>query len=197
MARMAQTIGVVLAGGEGRRFGSAKGAVVLGGSTLADRAARTLKPLCGSVLVSVAQGSANPAPPYPAVEDGGPRRGPLGGLAAAFAATGRADLLVLACDYPAVGTGFLRALLAAGEGTDDLVFPVDGAGRDHPLVGLWRRSSEPAVCSALAAGALKVQALLPDLRVRRLPAPVFPNFELPRVLANVNWPEDLAVFRDA
>jgi len=37
---MAQRIGVVLAGGLGRRLGKPKGDVVLGGSTLADRAAR-------------------------------------------------------------------------------------------------------------------------------------------------------------
>jgi len=196
-AGVAQTIGLVLAGGEGRRFGTPKGAVVLGGSTLADRAARALKPLCGSVLVSVAKGGVNPAPAYVSVEDRGPRCGPLGGLAAAFAATGKADLLVLACDYPAVGTSFLRSLVSAGEGDGDLVFPVDDTGRDHPLVALWRRSSEAAVRAALEENAFKVQALLPDLSVRRLPVQVFPNFDLRRVLSNVNWPEDLDAFTDA
>ncbi len=194
---MAQTIGVVLAGGEGRRFGTPKGEVVLGGLTLADRAARALKPLCGSVLVSIVKGGANPAPAYPAVEDHGVRCGPLGGIKAAFASTGKADLLVLACDYPAVGTSFLRSLLAAAQGGDDLVFPVDDAGRDHPLVALWRRSAESVVDTALASNAFKVQALFPDLMLRRLPAQVFPNFDLRRVLANVNWPEDLVAFQDA
>lgn len=194
---MAQTIGVVLAGGEGRRFGVAKGEIVLGGGTLADRAARALRPVCGSVVISVARGAPNPAPSYAAVEDATVRQGPLGGIAAAFAATGRADLLVLACDYPAVGTSFLRSLLAASEGSDDLVMPVDAAGRDHPLVALWRRGAEAVVRAALAENALKVQAILPDLAVRRLPAAVFPNFELSRVLANVNWPADLEPFRDA
>jgi molybdopterin-guanine dinucleotide biosynthesis protein A len=194
---MPQLIGVVLAGGEGRRFGRPKGEVVLGGSTLADRAARALKPLCGSVIVSVAKGAQNPARGYPAVEDDGARRGPLGGIAAVFASTGKADLLVLACDYPAVGTSFLRSLLAEAQGPEDLWFPVDDAGRDHPLVGLWRRTAEPAVRAALAAGEFKVQALLPDLEVRRLPGPVFPNFDLRRTLSNVNWPDDLDGFKDA
>ena len=194
---MAQTIGVVLAGGEGRRFGGPKGGVVLGGSTLADRAARALKPLCGGVIVSIVKGGSNPAPGYPTIEDQGPRRGPLGGLAAAFASTGKADLLVLACDYPAVGTSFLRSLLAAAEGGDDLVLPVDDSGRDHPLVALWRRTAEVAVRAALEENAFKVQALFPDLSVRRLPVQVFPNFDLRRVLSNVNWPPDLDAFRDA
>ena len=194
---MAQTIGVVLAGGAGRRFGTPKGNVMLGGSTLAERAARALKPLCGSVVVSVAPGASNPAPGCPAIEDDAPGRGPLAGIASAYRATGQADLLVLACDYPAVGTSFLRSLLAEGSGHEDLVMPVDAAGRDHPLVALWRRSAFPAVEAALAEGALKVSALFPDLAVRRLPSALFPNFELTRVLANVNWPDDLAIFRDA
>jgi len=194
---VAQRIGVVLAGGEGRRFGEPKGDVVLGDSTLAERAARALKPLCGGVIVSIAKGGTNPAPGYPTVEDQGPRRGPLGGIAAAFASTGQADLLVLACDYPAVGTSFLRSLVLAAEGPGDLIFPVDAAGRDHTLVALWRRTAEPVVLAALSEKAFKVQALLPDLEVRRLPAQVFPNFDLKTVLANVNWPEDFDVFKGA
>ncbi len=191
---MAQLIGVVLAGGEGRRFGRSKGEVPLGGSTLADRAARAVKPLCGSVIVSIAKGEGNPAPGYATVEDHGPRRGPLGGLSAAFASTGQADLLVLACDYPAVGSSFLRSLVAAAEGAGDLAFPVDPTGRDHPLVALWRRSAEAVVNDALRDNLLKVHAILPDLEVRRLPSQVFPNFDLRRVLSNVNWPEDLEEF---
>ena len=194
---MAQTIGVVLAGGEGRRFGGPKGEVLLHGSTLAERAARTLKPLCGSVIVSVTKGGTSPAPGFACVEDERAGRGPLGGLAAAFASTGRADLLVLACDYPAVGTSFLRSLLATADESADLVFPVDPNGRDHPLVALWRRTAEATVFAALAENALKVQAVLADLEVRRIPPQVFPNFDLRRVLANVNWPGDLDPFGDA
>lgn len=194
---MAQTIGVVLAGGEGRRFGGGKAEAQLGGASLAERAVRALRPLCGSVVVSIARGGTNPAPGQPVVEDAGSRVGPLGGIAAAFAATGQADLLVLACDYPAVGTSFLRALLAQAGTGDDLVFPVDDGGRDHPLVALWRRSCEGVVREALAERALKLQSILPDLSVRRLPAAVFPNFDLLRVLANVNWPSDFEAFLDA
>ena len=42
-----------------------------------------------------------------------------------------------------------------------------------------------------------MQALFPDLQLRRLPSPVFPNFDLRHVLSNVNWPEDLDRFKDA
>ena len=74
---------------------------------------------------------------------------------------------------------------------------MDEGGRDHPLVALWRRTSEPVVREALAQRAYKVQSILPDLSVRRLPAAVFPNFDLVRTLANVNWPSEFEPFLDA
>jgi molybdopterin-guanine dinucleotide biosynthesis protein A len=93
-----------------------------------------------------------------------------------------------------VATRYRRSLLAAADGPDDVVMPVDPGGRDHPLVALWRRGAEDAVRSALDEGALKVQAVLPDLAVKRLTPPLFPNFDLARVLTNVNWPRDLDAF---
>ena len=83
---MAQTIGLVLAGGAGRRMGRSKGDLDLDGANLAERAARTLWPLCSSVVISIAPGARNPTPRFAAVEDEGPAfRGPLAGILPAFA----------------------------------------------------------------------------------------------------------------
>ena len=189
---MAQLIGLVLAGGEGSRLGRPKGSAVLGGITLAERAARSLRPLTGSVLISVAPGMANPAPKYAAVEDGAPAyRGPLSGIHAAMGVTGEADLLVLACDYPAVSTALLGRILEHARPGDDLVFVVDPAGRDHPLVGLWRRSTSARVREALEYRMLKVRGILADLAVRRLGPEALLDVDLARALVNVNEPQDL------
>ncbi len=188
---MPQRIGLVLAGGEGRRLGGRKAELSLGALNLAQRAARALMPLCSTVLVSVGPGQANPAPRFDAVEDAPPAgRGPLAGLAAAFAATGRADLLVLACDYPGVETPLLARLAEAATGEEDLVLPTDPAGRDHPLVAFWRRSAQATVCEAVAAGRFKVRGLLAELRVRRLGPAELAGFDLDRQLANLNRAED-------
>src|SRR4030095_5226331 len=92
MRPMAQTIGVVLAGGGGRPFGGGKAEARRGGAPLAERAARALRPLCGSVVISIAKGGANPAPGHATIEDVTPRTGPLGGFAAVVVATGEAEL---------------------------------------------------------------------------------------------------------
>ncbi len=189
---MNQVVGVVLAGGAGTRMGSPKGALNVDGKPLAERAAETLWPLCGTVLISVAPGARNPAPAFAAVEDDPPAgRGPLAGIAAAFARTGSADLLVLACDYPRVTPELLRLLLRQRDDAHDLVMPTDQAGRDHPLVALWRRSAEPPLLQALEDGVRKVATLMADLRVRRLGRQDLLGLEIPRLLTNVNTAADL------
>ncbi len=190
---MAQRIGLVLAGGEGTRMGGPKGEIVHGGVTLAQLAARALRPLCGGVVISVAFGARNPAPEFPAIEDPPPPgRGPLAGIQAAFATTGKADLLVLACDYPWITTDLLRTVAGAARPHDDVVLPVDAAGRDHPLAALWLRSAATAVREALDARQYKVQALLAMLQVHRLGGAVLAGYDTRALLRNVNWPEDLA-----
>ncbi len=192
---MAQRIGLVLAGGAGRRIGGPKGELLLGPTSLAERASTMLWPLCGSVLISTRPGERNPAPGFPALPDPLPAgRGPLVGIDAAFDATADADLLVLACDYPLVSETLLRRLLDAAGPADDVVLPSDFAGRDHPLVGVWARSAAPTVRSAVREGRLRVRGLLADLRVHRLGPPDLRDLDLDRVLCNLNTPDDLARF---
>ena len=154
-------IGLVLAGGAGRRMGRAKGALSLDGRPLAVRAATALAEVCRGVLISIAPGSANPAPGFPAVEDPPPAgRGPLAGIHAGFESSADADLLVLACDYPRVGPELLRGLTErAGEGYDIVMLASRRPERDHPLVALWSRATRDRVRDALQREQLAVRAL--------------------------------------
>jgi len=190
---MAQRVGLVLAGGRGERLGRSKGDLSYDGKTLAERAAALLWPICGSVLVSLSEGAENPAPGYPPLVDPPPSsRGPLAGIDAAFEATGDADLLVLACDYPFVTQELLRRLASHAMGEDDVVMMTDFTGRDHPLVALWCRCAAAGVREAVTAERLKVRGLLPDLAVRRLGPAEFRGIDLDRALFNLNRPEDLS-----
>jgi len=189
---MPQLIGVVLAGGRGSRFGKTKGDLILEGTTLADRAASALRPLCGSTLISISAGGQNPAPGFRTVEDSPPPgRGPLAGLLAAYDSTGKADLLVLACDYPRVSTRLLQEVVSAIGEEDDLVIVTDRQGRDHPLVGFWRRSAERHVRAAMEERTYKVRALLAEVNVRRVGPVELAGFDLDETLLNVNTIEDL------
>lgn len=189
---MSQLVGVVLAGGQGIRLGDTKGDLLIDGMTMARRAAGALWPLCGDILISLAVPGDNPAPEYRVVLDDNPERcGPLAGIRAAFSATGNSDLLVLACDYPNVDTSLMRTIVSSAIPGHDIVFPTDESGRDHPLVGLWRRNVEPAVNEAMEGRNYKVRALLSELAVQRLGPDDYPGIELNRVLINVNTIREL------
>jgi len=174
-------------------MGRAKGDLAVDdGVSLAEHAALTLGPLCGTVVISVAPGGENPAPDYSVVRDSEPAgRGPLAGIAAAFEATGSADLLVLACDYPRVETDVLEAILRVATPDDEMVIVTDGRGRDHPLVGLWRRAMEEPVRTALEIGLYKVRSLLAEARVRRLDLTSLPGQDPDAALINLNTRADL------
>lgn len=183
--------GVVLAGGAGRRFGAPKAYHVHRGRTLAEHAARKLDGLCDRVVISVGPGMAAPPGNREVVVDAAPaRRGPLAGLAAAWSADPRADLLVLACDYPAVPVELLRELRDRGvAGAPAAAIAVAADGCRHPLVAWWNRELRAAVETALAAGLLAVRDVLdgrPLVEVR----PAAPRAG-DDVLTNVNRIADL------
>ncbi len=189
---MVEPIGLVLAGGAGRRMGGAKGELRLdGGRTLALRAAEALAPVCRGVLISVRPGSDNPAPGYPAIEDPPPPgRGPLAGIQAGFENTDGAGLLVLACDYPHAETALLRRLPERAGEQQDVVMLTGGDGRDHPLVALWSGRTRSRVCLALEQGSFGVRKLIATWRLLRLGPADFPGLDLDARLVNVNTQED-------
>jgi len=192
---MTLPIGLVLAGGAGRRMGRSKGDLALDGCSLAVRAARTLETICGGVLISVRPGGDNPAPGFAAVPDSPPPgRGPLAGIDAAFRATDGGDLLVLACDYPRIDTEMMRRLLDRRSTRADLIHVAGADGRGHPLVGLWSRGVAAEVGRALEERRFKVRDLVDRVNALRIGPADFPEHDLERCLVNVNAPEDLESF---
>lgn len=189
---MPQRVGVVLAGGMGRRYGMPKAEVTYEGETLAERAAKTLWPHCASVLISVAHQSSLKFKDYDVVEDPAPgNQGPLAGISQAYELSGTSDLLVLACDYPLVDHEWMGALIEVARPDADLIMPTEPRGVDHPLIGIWRRTARPAVTEALNENRFRVRSILPDLDVHRVPAAVLPAPPYPRErLLNLNRAED-------
>ena len=162
--------GLVLAGGASRRFGRDKALEPSGEGTWAERAATRLAALgLRAVHLSVAQGQPNPAPDWPViVDESTDREGPLAAIAGALRARD-VQLLVLACDYPRMDDPLLAGLLAeaASRPEVDVILAVDGDGRDHPLVAVWRPSALAAMDRCLHAGRRAVRGVLDDLQVVR------------------------------
>ncbi|MEM7416704.1 MAG: molybdenum cofactor guanylyltransferase [Gemmatimonadota bacterium] len=110
-------LGVVLAGGRSRRFGSDKAVAVWAGRTLVTRAADSLRSLCDDVVVV---SSLHPdLPGVRTVPDTRPDEGPLAGIEAGLFVAEREDrdgVFVLACDMPAVDPEALRSLSEVFDG---------------------------------------------------------------------------------
>lgn len=177
-------VGVVLAGGAGRRLGGAKAIAELAGRPLVDRPLAALAAVVGRRAV-VARGDTA----LPALEAGvelwlepDGRRHPAVGIAHALACAGGAPVLCVAVDLPLLDAATLRRLLAADDGRHACVVP-RAAGVLQPLCALWR----PEAAEVLAGGGeAPMRALVGALD------PLMLHLEDARPFCNVNTPEELA-----
>lgn len=162
-------LGVVLAGGESRRFGSDKARALLDGVPLADHARATLAGFVGEVVTSGGEG----VPDLPA-----PGLGPLGGICGALhyaAARGYGAVLTIGCDTPFVPTETLEALARS---------PGAAFVADTPIIGRWPVELAGELERHLREG--------DDRSMRRWCALIGATPLTAPPIANINRPEDLA-----
>lgn len=149
--------GILLVGGESKRFGSPKALALLGGETLAARAHRTLAEACDEVI-AVGKLADGLELPFPLVDDGSPQRVPIVGVAAGVRAARHDLCVVLPVDCPLVDAAALRQLAAACTG--DAAHPPAG-----PIPGAYRRSALPALERQITGGKLSIWRALDGLAV--------------------------------
>ncbi len=168
-------LGVVLAGGQSRRFGSDKALAELGGRTLIDRAVAQLAHQCDAVVV--AGRDAAPAMTVPDRPHAG--MGPLGGLCGAL--------------HHAAARGFDAVLSVPVDGFDlpgDLLGELS-PGPAHcaaaPVIGLWPVAARDALDGLLATGEARAHSM------RAFAALVGARaISLSKLPFNINTPADLA-----
>lgn len=164
------------------------------GESFLNRSIRQLRPLCDELCISVGKN----LPPWGAHMVGTPvfdleeHAGPLGGVAAGFAATQADYLFVLAVDLPALTTKSLLHLRSEVGNTEErpppaLIIASEAAGeqRIQPLAGLWHRSLQQPLLDYLESGRRSVMgfiAPIPSIKV------AIAHFEL----RNMNAPSDLS-----
>jgi molybdopterin-guanine dinucleotide biosynthesis protein A len=177
-----QLTGALLVGGASSRFGSPKALAELDGETLAERGWRVLGELCEE-RIAVGKVADGLEVPFPLLDDGSGVRAPITGLVAALRAASNDVSVVLPVDCPLVAAGLLGELADACSDGLDAAIPQTG-----PLPGAYRASALPVLESALSAGRLSIRDALTELRVVNVECD-------PRLLANVNTPEELRRLR--
>ncbi len=179
-------IGVVLAGGIGRRIGGAKALIQLQGRPLIEYPLDALRSVLDEVAVIAKPDTRLPELPGVTVwiEPPEPRH-PLTGITEALRRAGGRPVVVCATDLPFVSAGVIRGL--AGHRVPDA--PAVVAGRDgeiQPLLGCYLPDAAALLSQAAAEGRAPLREV-----VQAIGASVFEVAD-PEVLFNVNSPQDLA-----
>lgn len=164
---------MLLVGGASARFGSNKALAVVDGEPLAERAWRLLGDACDE---RIAVGKNEFELPFPVLDDGSDLRAPIIGVVAALRAACHEVAVVVPVDMPRLTVAALHALAA---GCRDAAVPPTG-----PLPGAYAKRILPTLERAVADGRLGLRDALRGLDVATIDLD-------PRVLVNVNTPEDV------
>lgn len=190
---MTGVLGVLVAGGQGRRLSRStpKALVCLSGLTLLERAWAVLEAACDEGVVVAPAALALPVPAAMRIMDGPRAEGPLAGLVAGLGARSFERAVVLGVDFPLMRPAALAALRDQ-LGGETALLPAPG-GIPQPLAAVYGPAAAGALARALERGerALTPAALalrprlLDDGELARLPGGLENFF-------NLNTPDDLA-----
>ena len=178
-------LGVVLAGGLGRRLGGTKATVRLNGRHLISYPVGVLENALNEVAIVAKAGSELPGNlPRAAVwfEPDEPRH-PLMGVVHALEQAQTRSVLICACDMPLVTAELIQAIAGAHpEAASPVLARAEGLAQ--PLLGRYPQTALEPLRRALEEEASVLEA------VERL-KPLYHEVEDPTLVFNVNTPEDL------
>lgn len=172
--------GVILAGGQSRRFGSDKALYELDGNIMIHRVHQAIRNVAHPVCVSVSSQGIRYPIDAKHLADTYPDAGPLGGIYTALSQIDPGWLLVVAVDVPYLQPDDVQRLLAARTPSTDIVVAASD-GRIQPLAGCYHSRLAPAMKAWLQEGRRAVMPFIESFQVTRVALPS-------TSLVNVNTP---------
>jgi molybdopterin-guanine dinucleotide biosynthesis protein A len=166
-------LGVVLAGGEGRRMGRDKALIEQGGEPLWRRQLRVLKEAGAQTALVARRRDQQPLEGAPCIFDAFPDSGPMSGIHAALSAGDFPLVAILAVDMPGVDAAWFTWLKG-------LCGPGVGAAAEHdqsiePLAAIYPGDILAEVAGRIGRRELSARRLVEDLaragRMRLAPIP--------------------------
>lgn len=180
-------LGVVLAGGQGRRLNGSKATAKLAGRPLASYPVQAMRAAGLQTLVVAKPGSVLPDLGCRVLLEPSSPQHPLCGILAALRASEGRPLVVCACDMPFVPSSLLAWLGAL----DAPLAIADDGERSHPLLGRYDATLLDALTRQLERPASMRKAIA-ELGARILGADELEHFGDPqRICLNINTPTDL------
>jgi molybdopterin-guanine dinucleotide biosynthesis protein A len=185
--RERQPIGVILAGGEGRRIGGDKAIARLAGTPLMAYPLQAMRAVVRDLAVVAKPDTRLPELSGVAIwiEPAQPRHPLVGILHALREAAGR-PVLVCAADMPLITADALTTLATADAGCAPAVIATSEEAL-QPLLGLYLPAAAALLADAAGAWDRPLRAVVSAIGPRLL------ELQDPRLAFNVNTPDDLAV----
>lgn len=183
---------VILSGGASRRMGRDKALLPYAGTTLLQALIDQYAPH-SPVAVSVNRTGRFPFTGALELSDPHPDAGPLNGLVAGFAA-GADEIFLTGTDLP-FGDWALVERLRALRGEADACILQRGEKGIEPLFAVYGARCAAAAADCLAAGQRSFFQLFRRVNVRYVNPEEVADFDLDRILTNVNTPEEYAKLR--
>ncbi len=158
--------GIILAGGKSSRMGQDKALVDFGGKPLISYAIESLRPLCGTLLIS-----ANRTPDLfasfglPVLADEALDVGPMGGILTCLKHSTSPHNLIISCDTPFVGTDLFRHLLREIENFQ-VVVPSHETFLIEPLNAYYNTNCLGEMESAILDGNYKLMDFFKRIRFK-------------------------------
>lgn len=190
-----KTAAVILTGGLSRRMGRDKCGLELEGETFLERLISRCRENFDQVCVSVDRPGRFPTAGAEEICDLRPgNQGPLAGLEAAFLQTGAELLFLTAVDLPFGEPALARRMLEL-LGTADACCIRRKDGRLETLFAVYDRACLEQASACLDQGRRSFRSMLDWVNCRVVEEDELPEFDLDRILMNVNRPEDLELAR--
>ncbi|MDN7242296.1 molybdenum cofactor guanylyltransferase [Planococcus sp. N028] len=182
-------IGILLAGGESRRFGSPKAFAQLDGELFYEKAYQALDAVCDRIVI-VAHPEIQPR--FPAELDvitdlpefAG--EGPLAGILTAMIEKLGDLYVVLPCDMPFVGPAETEKLVSLMDNTKNIT-AIQTPVEKVPLFSIWKTGLQEALRKELSDGGRRVMVFMEKAGVTWLDSKAIN--EDPSVFRNINRPD--------
>lgn len=186
--------GVILAGGEGKRFGKPKAEQWFIDEPLIERVVRNLGVVADTIVVVAAPNQTMDSARLNGallIRDEVPHIGPLAALHRALSTLERGLAVVVGCDMPFLDPAVIHHQIAMLGANDACIPTVDG--RPQPLHGVFRLGCADVAANLLRKGERSLHALLSSLSVRYLDEGEWQQFSpTGSTFYNINTPDELA-----
>lgn len=185
---MNNTVGILLAGGLSRRFGSPKAFAKIEGELFYERAYQALAAVCDHVVIVTRQEF---LPLFPVELDcmadlpivAG--KGPLAGIYSGMAVRSADRYMVLACDMPFIGPNEALALMKLSDDSMDVAAVQTGAEK-IPLFSVWNGNFSQELRGSISNDELSVFRFLQSMRVQWITSELIHGDD--NIFQNLNTP---------